>query len=55
MIILTKPIDRTHFINTLKRVSWERNSKSKSLVIDDDKDVRELLERLSKRCWIQAH
>ena len=45
---LTKPIDRTHFINTVKRVLGNENQDHKVLVIDDDKDVRELLSRLLK-------
>ena len=45
---LTKPIDRTHFINTLKRILGTDNQNQKVLVIDDDKDVRELLTRLLK-------
>ncbi len=45
---LTKPIDRTHFINTLKRILGEETQNQKVLVIDDDKDVRELLSRLLK-------
>ena len=45
---LTKPIDRTHFINTVKRVLGNETQDHKVLVIDDDKDVRELLSRLLK-------
>ncbi|MDB2599658.1 response regulator [Gammaproteobacteria bacterium] len=45
---LTKPIDRTHFINTLKRILGGDTQNQKVLVIDDDKDVRELLSRLLK-------
>ena len=45
---LTKPIDRTHFINTLKRIMGTDTQNQKVLVIDDDKDVRELLSRLLK-------
>ena len=45
---LTKPIDRTHFINTLKRILGSDTQNQKVLVIDDDKDVRELLSRLLK-------
>lgn len=45
---LTKPIDRTHFINTIKRVLGNETHDHKVLVIDDDKDVRELLSRLLK-------
>ena len=45
---LTKPIDRTHFINTLKRILGTNTQNQKVLVIDDDKDVRELLSRLLK-------
>ena len=45
---LTKPIDRTHFINTVKRVLGNDTHDHKVLVIDDDKDVRELLSRLLK-------
>ena len=45
---LTKPIDRTHFINTLKRILGSDTKNQKVLVIDDDKDVRELLSRLLK-------
>ena len=45
---LTKPIDRTHFINTLKRILGAETKNQKVLVIDDDKDVRELLSRLLK-------
>tara|TARA_Y100000994_G_scaffold51601_1_gene41021 strand:+ start:5335 stop:8313 length:2979 start_codon:yes stop_codon:yes gene_type:complete len=45
---LTKPIDRTHFINTLKRILGAETQNQKVLVIDDDKDVRELLSRLLK-------
>ena len=45
---LTKPIDRTHFINTLKRIMGTATQNQKVLVIDDDKDVRELLSRLLK-------
>ena len=45
---LTKPIDRSHFINTLKRILGNDTQNKKVLVIDDDKDVRELLSRLLK-------
>tara|TARA_Y100001970_G_scaffold48534_1_gene61515 strand:- start:18402 stop:21380 length:2979 start_codon:yes stop_codon:yes gene_type:complete len=45
---LTKPIDRAHFINTLKRILGTDTRNQKVLVIDDDKDVRELLSRLLK-------
>jgi len=45
---LTKPIDRSHFINTLKRILGNDTQDKKVLVIDDDKDVRELLSRLLK-------
>ena len=45
---LTKPIDRTHFINTVKRVLGNEKQDHKVLVIDDDKDVRELLSRILK-------
>ena len=45
---LTKPIDRTHFINTVKRVLGNETQDHKVLVIDDDKDVRELLSRILK-------
>ena len=45
---LTKPLDRTHFINTLKRILGNETQDKKVLVIDDDKDVRELLSRLLK-------
>ena len=45
---LTKPIDRTHFINTVKRVLGNETQDQKVLVIDDDKDVRELLSRILK-------
>ena len=45
---LTKPIDRSHFINTLKRILGNDTEDKKVLVIDDDKDVRELLSRLLK-------
>ena len=45
---LTKPIDRSHFINTLKRIMGADTQNQKVLVIDDDKDVRELLSRLLK-------
>ena len=45
---LTKPIDRSHFINTLKRILGNDTKDKKILVIDDDKDVRELLSRLLK-------
>ena len=45
---LTKPIDRSHFINTLKRIMGTDTQNQKVLVIDDDKDVRELLSRLLK-------
>ncbi len=45
---LTKPIDRTHFINTLKRILGTDTRNQKVLVIDDDKDVRDLLSRLLK-------
>ena len=45
---LTKPIDRSQFINTLKRIMGADTQNQKVLVIDDDKDVRELLSRLLK-------
>ena len=45
---LTKPIDRSQFINTLKRIMGTDTQNQKVLVIDDDKDVRELLTRLLK-------
>ena len=45
---LPKPIDRSHFINTLKRILGNDTQDKKVLVIDDAKDVRELLSRLLK-------
>ena len=45
---LTKPIDRTLFINIIKKYLGTESSNQKVLVIDDDKDVRELLSRLLK-------
>ena len=45
---LTKPIDRTHFVNTIQRLLGTGGKDQKVLVIDDDKDVRELLSRLLK-------
>ena len=45
---LTKPIDRTLFINIIKKYLGTESSNKKVLVIDDDKDVRELLSRLLK-------
>jgi signal transduction histidine kinase/CheY-like chemotaxis protein len=51
---LTKPIDRSHFINTLKRILGNDTQDKKVLVIDDDKDVRELLSRLLKDAGYRA-
>ncbi len=45
---LTKPIDRSHFVNTVQRLLGTGAKDQKVLVIDDDKDVRELLSRLLK-------
>jgi len=45
---LTKPIDRSHFVNTVQRLLGTGTKNQKVLVIDDDKDVRELLSRLLK-------
>ena len=45
---LTKPIDRNHFVNTVKRILGNQTQDHKVLVIDDDKDVREILTRLLK-------
>ncbi len=45
---LTKPIDRNHFVNTVKRILGNDTRDHKVLVIDDDKDVREILIRLLK-------
>ena len=45
---LTKPIDRTHFVNTIQRLLGTGGKDQKVLVIDDDKEVRELLSRLLK-------
>ena len=45
---LTKPIDRAHFVNTVQRLLGTGAKNQKVLVIDDDKDVRELLSRLLK-------
>ena len=45
---LTKPIDRTLFINIIKKYLGTESNNKKVLVIDDDKDVRELLSRLLK-------
>ena len=51
---LTKPIDRSHFINILKRHLGQDSKNKKVLVIDDDKDVRELLARLLKDAGYMA-
>jgi signal transduction histidine kinase/CheY-like chemotaxis protein len=51
---LTKPIDRSHYINTLKRILGNDTQDKKVLVIDDDKDVRELLSRLLKDAGYRA-
>ncbi len=45
---LTKPIDRSHFVNTVQRLLGTGAKNQKVLVIDDDKDVRDLLSRLLK-------
>ena len=45
---LTKPIDRTLFIKIIKKYLGTKSSNQKVLVIDDDKDIRELLSRLLK-------
>ncbi len=45
---LTKPIDRNLFVNTVKRILGNETRDHKILVIDDDKDVREILTRLLK-------
>ena len=45
---LTKPIDRNLFVNTVKRILGNETQDHKVLVIDDDKDVREILTRLLK-------
>jgi len=45
---LTKPIDRNHFVNTVRRILGNETQDHKVLVIDDDKDVREILTRLLK-------
>ena len=40
---LTKPIDRNLFVNTGKRILGNQTQDHKVLVIDDDKDVGEIL------------
>ncbi|MDC1525179.1 response regulator [Gammaproteobacteria bacterium] len=51
---LTKPIDRSHFINTVRRHLGDESKDKKVLVIDDDKDVRELLTRILKDAGYKA-
>ena len=43
---MTKPIDRELFLNTVKRILGSTTKDKKVLVIDDDKDVRDLMTRL---------
>ena len=43
---MTKPIDRELFLNTVKRILGASTKDKKVLVIDDDKDVRDLMSRL---------
>ena len=43
---MTKPIDRELFLNTVKRILGASSKDKKVLVIDDDKDVRDLMSRL---------
>ena len=45
---LTKPIDREHFINTVKRIVGKKPNSEKILVIDDDQNTRDLLSRMLK-------
>jgi hypothetical protein len=46
---LTKPIDRSHFVNTIQRLLGTGGKDQKVLVIDDDKVVHELLHRNLQR------
>ena len=43
---MTKPIDRELFVNTVKRILGSSIKDQKVLVIDDDKDVRDLMNRM---------
>ena len=43
---MTKPIDRELFVNTVKRILGSSTKEQKVLVIDDDKDVRDLMSRM---------
>ena len=43
---MTKPIDRELFVNTVKRILGSSIKNQKVLVIDDDKDVRDLMNRM---------
>ena len=43
---MTKPIDRELFVNTVKRILGSSTKNQKVLVIDDDKDVRDLMNRM---------
>ena len=43
---MTKPIDRELFVNTVKRILGSPTKDQKVLVIDDDKDVRDLMNRM---------
>ena len=45
---LTKPIDREHFLNTVKRIVGKKPKNEKVLVIDDDLNTRDLLSRMLK-------
>ncbi len=45
---LTKPIDRAHFLNTVKRIVGNKPNNEKVLIIDDDPNTRDLLSRMLK-------
>ena len=45
---LTKPIDRAHFLKTVKRIVGNKPNNEKVLIIDDDPNTRDLLSRMLK-------
>ena len=51
---MTKPIDRELFVNTVKRILGSPDKNQKVLVIDDDKDVRDLMNRMLEDIGVRS-